>query len=581
MIRREVIDLAGSFQTAIQNHFNLKSFHMDISKSKGIRHVVLVLTGMGAGFMWLASYKLSSYFFSLALTAAFIFIKLRWKIKTEIPEELPQVHEGDAHWCSIEQFEETNNPNADFENGVWIGGRFTRSKFFNCVVIGGAGCGKTTSRLIPALLLQPTGSYVVVDIKSEISFTTARAQLEYGQTVYILDPFNMQESLGARHSIKPCGFNPFDFIKASGEAELIDMCASIAYFLCPDKPSDKDPFWVERSRSLIRTCILHIITGRPEAEHNFFELYKMLRLSGTEFINLLLDMKKNKALDGLISVAAEEWLGMQEAEATFMSIRANAQNATSIFESPQLRHCLSHSDFDPYTLAKDGNVTVYVVLPERYLDSHGAFLRMVIGLALKAVNARPGCPVHFHIDEFPALKKFEPIKHNFAFGRGQNIWLTIYAQSVAAMREVYGDAWEGFIANAAIIQLFGGARDQITRTYFSNLLGQKTVIKHGRSFGTNVSKDGSSNSTSTNYSTEKQPLLTPEQIGNVDGIITIADGKKIVLRNLPYFKNRYENVSVDAEWLDDEEKSLLRQGIVPTDAIHELFMQKADQPLRY
>jgi hypothetical protein len=75
--------------------------------------------------------------------------------------------------------------------------------------------------------------------------------------------------------------------------------------------------------------------------------------------------------------------------------------------------------------------------------------------------------------------------------------------------------------------------------------------------------------------------LTPEQIGNVDGIITIADGKKFVISNLPYFKNRYENVSVDAEWLDDEEKALLRQGIIPSDAIHELFMQKADQPLRY
>ncbi|THU41864.1 hypothetical protein FAM09_07125 [Niastella caeni] len=554
---------------------------MTLPKSalQAVRHIALVLTGMGAGFMWLASQKVSQYFFAFVLTAAFLFIKLRWKIKTEIPEEIPQVHEGDAHWCTIEEFEETNNPDGNFDNGLWIGGRLTRSKFFNAVVIGGAGAGKSSGHVIPNLLIKPIGSYVVLDIKGELSYTTARAQREYGQKVYILDFWGVQDTLGARHGIKSSGFNPFDFIKHDPE-NLIDNCYSIAYFLCPDRPGDKDPYWVERSRAMIKTVLLHIITGMPEKEHNFWTLYKALRYSGDQWINLLLEMKKNLALGGLIQIAAEEFLSMDETSATLTGIKSNAQAATAIFESPALRNFMQRSEFNPFNLT-NGDCTVYVVIPERFLDTHSTWLRLVIGLCLKACNAKPNNPVCFFLDEAPLLKKMADIQKNFAFGRGQNIRMFLYAQSVSALKEIYGDAWEGFIANAAVVQLYGGARDHMTRTYFSNLLGQKTVTKKSKSFGSSTSKDGESNSTGTSYSTEKQPLLTPEQIGNVDGIITIADGKKFVISNLPYFKNRYENVSVDAEWLDDEEKALLRQGIIPSDAIHELFMQKADQPLRF
>jgi type IV secretion system protein VirD4 len=518
------------------------------------------------------------YVLAVLLVALFVFIKIRWKIKVEDTDDFIVTEEG-ARWCSSEEFEETNNPEGNFENGVWIGGRFTRSKFFNAVVIGGAGAGKTTGHLIPNLLLKPNGSNVIIDIKGEIAFSTARAQLEYSQRVFILDFWGVQDTLRARHGIKSSGFNPFDFIKHDPE-NLIDNCHSIAYFLCPDKPGDKDGYWTERSRAMIKNALLHIITGMPESDHNFWTLYKVLRLSGEDWINHLLDMKKNKAMDGLISIAAEEWLGMADAETTLQSIRSNAQAATAIFESPALRNFMQRSEFNPYDLT-NGDCTVYVVIPERFLDTHSTVLRLIIGLCLKACNARPNNPVYYFLDEVPMLKRMADIQKNFAFGRGQNIHMLLYAQSVSALKEIYGDAWEGFIANAAIVQCYGGARDQMTRSYFSSLLGEKVIIKKSRSFGSSESKDGRSSSTSTSYSTEKQPLLTPEQIGNVDGIITIADGKKFVIGNLPYFKNKYDGVDPNAEWLDEEEKALLKKGITPTDETYELFMKKADQPVRY
>lgn len=241
---------------------------------------------------------------------------------------------------------------------------------------------------------------------------------------------------------------------------------------------------------------------------------------------------------------------------------------------------MERSDFNPYDLT-NGDCTVYVVIPERYLDSHANLLRLIIGICLKACNAKPNNPVYFYLDEAPLLKKMVDIQKNFAFGRGQNIHMLLYAQSISALKEHYGDAWEGFLANSAVVQLYGGARDLMTTTYFSNLLGQKTVTKKNDSYSTSTSKDGRSTSRSTSYTTEKVPLLTPEQIGNIDGIITIADGKKLIVKNIPYFKNKYNGVDANADWLDEEERGLLRKGITPTDHIYELFMQKAHQPIRF
>jgi type IV secretory pathway TraG/TraD family ATPase VirD4 len=309
-------------------------------------------------------------------------------------------------------------------------------------------------------------------------------------------------------------------------------------------------------------------------------LYKMLRTSGDEFTNLLLAMKQNTALDGIISVGADELLGLIDSAATLASIRSNAQNGTELFASPQLRHNLSKNDFNPYDLSAKGNVTVYLILPERFVDIYDGWARMVIGLALKACNAKPANPVQFFLDEFPLLKRFDDAKRNFAFGRGQNIRLWIYAQSIASLRDIYGeDGINVFLANAGVLQCIGGVRDLATREYFSKILGTKTRIKAQHSTSFTEGKE-TSTSNSTAYVEEKIPLLTPEQIGNMSGIITLCDRAKVVLDDTPYFKNRFEGVSLDEKWLTKEERALLKAGKLPVDETHEYFMKMADHPQR-
>jgi type IV secretion system protein VirD4 len=509
-------------------------------------------------------------FLAIVSITAFILILKKWKLKQ--PEEvLPGTNNehGSARWATMAEFEAAGYG----MEGLWIGDGFSRKKSGHLITIAGSGQGKGACIILPNLLIAPFGSYVVTDPKGENACISARWQQQNGQRVFIIDPWNEQEKIAAKHGIPASGFNPFDFIKQDLE-ELRDNCEQIATFLVPDKPDVKDPYWNDRSRALIKVLLMHIVTACPPDEHNFWTLYKMLRLSGDNWINLLLDMKGNEHLDGLVSIAAEEFMGLDPNGSNFTGIRSSAQNATTIFESPQLRRSLEQSDFNPYDLT-DGDCTVYVVIPERFLDTHGTWLRLVIGLCLKACNAKPNKRVNFILDEFAIMGKMKDIQKNYAFARGQNIVLWMFAQSLSQIKELYGeDGMNAFLSNAAVFQCFG-VKDQFTKEFVSKALGEATYMKASTSYGESSSSSGGGSSSSTSYSSYGRSLLTPEEVEKCKDIIVLTEGLKFLISKMAYFQNRYVGVPASAEWLDQEARDLIKKGRLPEDW-REIFADRAD-----
>jgi type IV secretion system protein VirD4 len=495
------------------------------------------------------------------------------------PKVIPRksTDHGSAEWCTQEEFIALGNTLG--KEGLYLGDFYRRTKPGHLLTIAGSGSGKNACLILPNLLVNPYGSYVVTDPKGENACITARNQKRHGQRVYILDPWKIQNQIGARHGIPMSYFNPFDFIKSNPE-ELRDNCELVASYLIPDNPNAKDPYWDDRARSLIKTCLMHIVTDLPEDQHNFWSLYKMVRVSGENWLSLLADMKLNESYGGLISIAAEEFMGMDPNGTTIAGIRSNAQNATSIFESPQLQEAMSKSDFNPYNLA-DGNCTVYIVIPERYLETHSAWIRMVVGLCLKAVNSRPNRRVNFFLDEFAVLGKMKDIQKAYAFARGQNIVLWSFAQSLSQIREIYGeDGMNTLISNTEIFQAFG-IKDQFTREYVSKALGEATYIKQSNNYGTTTgsSHGNSSTNTGTSTTTYGRPLLTPEEVEKFPHIITLTAGKKFWIYKIGYYQNRFEGIHWKDPRLDKENAQIIKSGKLPTD-LREIFAEIADPPPR-
>lgn len=514
----------------------------------------------------------SYYFWGFYLIGVYYLVKVIIKInKKKLPPAQLSIDHGSARWATLEEFNAAGNAPAD--KGLWLGDHHRRSKQGHLITIAGSGQGKNACIILPNLLVNPSGSYVVTDPKGENACITARNQKEYLQNVFILDPWDEQKKIGAKHNIAASGFNPFDFIKKDLH-ELRDNCELVASYLVPENPNAKDPYWDDRARTLLRTCLMHIITDRPKEEHNFWTLYKMVRVSGDAWLSLLADMKLNDSLEGLISIAAEEFIGMDPTGSALTGIRSNAQNATTIFESSQIRQSLEKSEFDPYELSK-GNCTVYIVLPERYLETHSAWLRLVVGLCLKAVNSRPDKRVNFFLDEFAVMGKMKDVQKAYAFGRGQNIVMWIFAQSLSQLKEIYGeDGMNTFISNAAIFQVFG-VKDHYTVDYVSKALGDSTLIKTTQSMNNN----GKDISTGVSMQSFGRPLLTPEEVAKCDYIIVFADQLKFQMAKIGYYQNRFDGMNWRDPRLHPVNKKIIKSGKIPKD-LREIFSDRADTPPR-
>ncbi|MBC3540615.1 type IV secretory system conjugative DNA transfer family protein [Rufibacter sediminis] len=457
---------------------------------------------------------------------------------------------GTADWATIDEFMKVNK-NGTEEKGLWIGGGVFRNKSGHLITFAPSGSGKGTSLIIPALLTVPSGSIVVTDPKGENACITAKAQaIGHQQRVFILDPWNEQEKLQASHGIPPSGFNPFDFLRSSGD-EMADSCDMISYYLIPANESS-DPYWNDKARSVIKLMLLHILTALPKEEQSFWTLYKFLRLDDTEFARLLANMKRNKAFDGMIEAGANDLKSLAMSEKTFASVMSNAQNATRIFESPQLRKSLEKSEFNPFDLA-NGKSTVYVVIPERYMTSHAAWLRIVIGLCLKAVNSRPNKRVTFILDEFAVLGKMSDVQNAYAYGRGQNIVMWTFMQSIAQLKEIYGpDGMNSFINNSSVLHAFN-LRDTFSLEYISKMLGVSTIMKE--------------------RDTAPRLLMTPDEVASCDRIIAIAENKKYQMMKRHYYQPWWKAYSENE--IDTSDRKAIKSGKLK-DEWYEYFQEVAD-----
>lgn len=404
---------------------------------------------------------------------------------------------------------------------LYIGSASFNTKKGHLISIAGSRAGKGASMIVTNLLLPNSDSFVVVDIKGENAYMTVRYQAGVlGKKVYILDPWDEQGAKGATHGIAASGFNPLDFIKSNPD-ELIDNCGLVAEMIVPVNPASKEPFFDNSARAMIKTYLMHLLTAYPEADHNLWTIYKWLRLDSEERLALWAEMKVNDALDGLIGLAVGEFIHFADGSNTFASVLTSAHDATRFLNSRHLRNSLCQSGFNPYDLPK-GNTVVYIILPERHLKQYAFWMRLVVGLSLRACNHRPKERVNFLLDEMPILGTLNDLETGYAFAAGQNIRLWSFVQNLGQIETLYGKGGLSSFMSCQMLQAFL-VDDLFTAEIISKLLGDKTIIVENTSRSSG--KEGSSSS--TNYNKTGRALLTAEEVMTTDRVINVyRDGKQ-------------------------------------------------------
>jgi type IV secretory pathway TraG/TraD family ATPase VirD4 len=384
-----------------------------------------------------------------------------------------------------------------------------------CLVSGTRG-GKGTGLIVPTLCLWP-GSALIIDPKGENATVTARRRghgSEYarglGQEVRILDPFGevqLDPALKAR-------FNPLDVIDPLGDYAIDDAGRIAASIIV--RENHNDPFFEEAARNLLKGLILHVlsssifegirnlVTVRRLATQGDWLRVALLREAGetsipSGFTMLWKDMQRSEAFGGVVAGVGEQMLSM--AEKTRSGVLETLRTNTTFLDGTPMQRLLETSDFDLAALKTNPlGLTVYLTLPQRYMETHFRWLRLMVSLAvgeMERIKGRPktDCPTLFLLDEFAGLKRMEVIENAVAQAAGFGVKFFFILQNLPQLKREYDDNWESFVSNSGL-KVFFQIDDHFTRDYLSHLLGEREVRRESRS-GSQSWSDSTSNTVGT------------------------------------------------------------------------------------
>jgi type IV secretion system protein VirD4 len=342
------------------------------------------------------------------------------------------------------------------------------------MTVAGNRAGKGVSAIIPNLLEYP-GSILAIDPKGENAARTKNRRERgsknikqgLGQDVYVLDPFEV-----SGHPTS--SFNPLAMINPAADT-AVDDAALVAEALVIQEEGPGRHF-SSAARNFLRGLILYVCCEEQPEERNLLRLRQFLTLDAEGFKLLLEAMQATDDCSGVIRRAANSMAGKSENERS--GVLSTAIEQTDFLDSPALARCLARSDFHLANL-KRKPTTVYLCLPAARMATHSRWLRIIINLAMEAMEREPTKPPHpvlFLMDEFAVLDHLSSIEKAAGQIAGFGVKLWPILQDLTQLKSIYKDRWETFMGNAGLMQFFGN-NDLTTLEYLSKRLGKSTIMQ--------------------------------------------------------------------------------------------------------
>lgn len=448
--------------------------------------------------------------------------------------------------------------------GEWKPGRFLlgavngkpigHSDDRHILTVAGSRAGKGVSLIIPNLLHWP-GSAIAIDPKGELATMAARRRGDLGR-VFVLDPYNRVKGPGARHR---AAFNPLARLDAESDDGL-EMAGQIADSLVVQQEG-AGSHWTASARGFLRGLVLYVAANEPPESRNLLRVRELVTSANETFLRYMAESGPAVA-----SRAAQAMLIKPSSERG--SVLSTCDVQTDFLEGAPMRRVLEGHDFELEDMKRE-TVTVFLCLPASRLGTHGRWLRLIINLALEAME-RTGplqegrAPVLFCLDEFAALGHMEAIEKAAGqiAGFGVKLWPVI--QDLTQIRRDYREAWETFIGNAGLLTFFGNT-DLTTLEHISKRLGECEAIRtvenastswnHAESRtrpdvisilqdrGAGSSQEGAnaSGSHTAQEVMHRAPLMSPDEIGRFFAreqgkvLAFVPDRRPAALNRLFYF----------------------------------------------
>ena len=329
------------------------------------------------------------------------------------------------------------------------------------MTLGPTGAGKSRGAAIPALLSH-NGPAIVVDVKGELFSTTARYRRSLGQTVYKLDPWGL---LGGDTD----ALNPLDLLTLPG-VDLEEEVNVLSSLIAGPLGLHRDTFWDNTSQALNAGLIAYLATSVEEQDRRLSHVREMFAKDFSYLLATLLD--ENKIQSELARQEFAIFLQHPERE-TRPSVQSSAQQHFRLLGTEAVSRAMDQSTIPLEDFINHQPITLYIVIPPHKLESHGAILRIWLGILLQALSRRSSKGDYktlFLIDEAAALGGMEPLKRAITLLRGYGVQVWTLWQDASQVQANFPKDWKTIANNSGVIQLLAPRNGRMAEEY-AQLLG--------------------------------------------------------------------------------------------------------------
>lgn len=165
------------------------------------------------------------------------------------------------------------------KGGLFLGRARGRDLYHNTeghiITIGGAGGGKSTGLVVPALLNLTQGSVIVTDPSGELTAITMRHRAQNGRVV-LLNPFQEVFEQGTGLDYPDTGFNPMSIIDPTLSTFKAD-CDVLARYLMVTDRKESGSYWNDEGAEFLSLVIAGTALYEDPECHNLSFIYEKVR----------------------------------------------------------------------------------------------------------------------------------------------------------------------------------------------------------------------------------------------------------------------------------------------------------------
>ena len=412
----------------------------------------------------------------------------------------------------------------------------------NVMVIGGSGAGKTRFYVKPNLM-QSICSYIVLDPKGEILRDLGGMFEAQGVAVTVIDLVHFKGH-----------YNPLVYLETDEDA--IKLAHAIVHNTKPkDAVGNADKFWDDSSMMLISAIILYLLYEAPAEEQNLSTVMYMIingQVSEDESYPAPLAMLFNELEDkDPEHPAVLQYKSFQLGSTkTLQSVLISAAANLYMFNSERFAYMTGRDETFLPELGLQKRV-IFCVIPDND-ETYNFLITMlytqIFDQLFRLADSNPAykgaLPVHVRLmmDEFANVALPKDFKKILSVCRSRNISCDIILQSIAQLKSLFKDDWEGIVGNCDSLLYLGG-NEYGTFEYLSKILGKETERTVSHSIGR-----GNHGSSSESQQKAARDLATPDEIrrmSNDDALLLLRSEDPVLDRKYDLLKHPNIKLTTD------------------------------------